>query len=194
VTRGTAYDAEPTAPLAAGSVYQQDQPVFPGRENPHHAERGAARGRTPRLAEWGSAPVVPFWRPREDTGHNSSTGTIQVLVKVVAFMPEAVQTQSRSEAPAGPAPGRLTLNSDGQRHPVLNAATVFTFVAGMVAFACGLIVKAHAVGAILGIVVFGVGMITQMNSATREQRIFLMAGVIGAFVGLALGIAHGGFY
>jgi NADH:ubiquinone oxidoreductase subunit 6 (subunit J) len=50
------------------------------------------------------------------------------------------------------------------------------------------------VGAILGIVAFVVGMVTQMNSATREERVLTVAGIIAAFVGLALGIAHGGFY
>ena len=38
---------------------------------------------------------------------------------------------------------RLTLNSDGQRHPVENALTIFAFVAGIVAFATGLIVRQH---------------------------------------------------
>jgi hypothetical protein len=46
---------------------------------------------------------------------------------------------------------------------------------------------------ILGIVVFGVGMVTQMFSATREQRVFIVAGIIAAGVGGGLGLAHGGF-
>lgn len=122
------------------------------------------------------------------TGTGSTDGIDQALVKVVAHMADGVKTQSHSQDL------QLTLNSDGRRHPVLNAMTLFTFVGGIVAFACGLIVKAHAVGVILGIVAFGIGMITQMNSATREQRVLTMAGIIAAFVGLALGIAHGGFY
>jgi hypothetical protein len=32
-----------------------------------------------------------------------------------------------------------------------------------------------------------------MISATRPQRILLMAGVVAGFVGVCLGIAHGGF-
>jgi hypothetical protein len=103
-------------------------------------------------------------------------------------MADGVKTQSHRQDL------QLTLNSDGRKHPVLNVMTLFTFAGGIVAFACGLIVKAHAVGAILGIVAFSVGMITQMNSATREQRVLTMAGIIAAFVGLSLGIAHGGFY
>jgi len=88
----------------------------------------------------------------------------------------------------------LTLNSDGQRHPVLNAMTVFAFVGGVVAFASGLIVRAHAVATILGILAFAIGLLTQLNSATREERVLAMAGIIAAFVGMGLGIAHGGFY
>jgi len=37
-----------------------------------------------------------------------------------------------------------------------------------------------------------VGLYAQMMSATREQRILIVTGMIGAFVGLALGLAHGG--
>jgi hypothetical protein len=99
-------------------------------------------------------------------------------------MPEAIQTGSRA---------RLTLNSDGHRHPVENALTLFTFAAGLVAFAIGFIVSAHAVGTALGIVVFVVGLYAQLVSNTREQRILIVAGIIAAFVGMGLSIAHGGF-
>jgi hypothetical protein len=102
-------------------------------------------------------------------------------------MPEAVKTQSRSQ------PSWLTLNSDGRRHPALNLATAFTLVVGVVAFVCGLIVSARAVATVLGIVGLGVGMVVQMYSATREQRILIVTGIIGAVVGLGLGIGHGGF-
>jgi hypothetical protein len=98
-------------------------------------------------------------------------------------MPEAIRTQSRT---------RLTLNSDGQRHPVENALTAFTFVAGIVAFAIGFIVGAHLVGTVLGLVAFLVGLYSQMVSNTREQRVLIMAGIVASFVGLGLSIAHGG--
>jgi hypothetical protein len=88
---------------------------------------------------------------------------------------------------------RLTLNSDGRRHPLLNAATVFVFLAGIVAFALGLIVRYHFLASLIGMVAFGVGLFCQLMSATREERIFIMAGVVPAFVGMGLGIAHGGF-
>jgi uncharacterized membrane protein len=102
-------------------------------------------------------------------------------------MPEAISTQTHSRTP------RLTLNSDGRRHPVLNAATAFTFLAGTVAFALGLIIRQHLAATIIGIAAFGIGMLAQLVSATREERIFIVAGLVAAFVGMGLGIAHGGF-
>lgn len=97
-------------------------------------------------------------------------------------MPEAAQFRAR-----------LTLNSDGERHPMENALTIFTFVGGLVAFGIGFIVQLHLVGTVLGLVVFVVGLYAQLVSNTREQRILIMAGIIGAFVGLGLSVAHGGF-
>jgi hypothetical protein len=90
-------------------------------------------------------------------------------------------------------PARLTLNSDGRRHPVLNTLTVFTFAVGIVAFALGLIKHDHLPATIIGIIAFCTGLVTQMFSATREQRIFIVAGCVAAFVGLGLGVGRGGF-
>jgi hypothetical protein len=90
-------------------------------------------------------------------------------------------------------PTRFTLNSDGRRHPLLNAMTVFTFVTGIVAFALALIKHDHVPATILGITALLVGLLTQMLSATREQRIFTVAGIVAGFVGMGLGIGHGGF-
>jgi hypothetical protein len=100
-------------------------------------------------------------------------------------MPEAITTQARSM--------RLTLNSDGQRHPLLNALAGFTLAIGVAAFILGLFHSQHLIPSILGIVAFGAGLIGQMMSATREQRIVLVAGIVAGFVGMGLGIAHGGF-
>jgi uncharacterized membrane protein len=102
-------------------------------------------------------------------------------------MPEASSTQTQARAP------RLTLNTDGQRHPVLNALTAFTFLAGCAAFASALVVRLHLAATILGLTAFGIGLLAQMMSATREERIFIVAGIIAGGVGMGLGIAHGGF-
>ena len=88
---------------------------------------------------------------------------------------------------------RPTLNSDGKRHTAQNLLTLFVFVGGIVVFACGLIVKAHSAASFLGVAVFVLGLFGQLMSSNREQRVLLVAGIIAAFVGLAMGIAHGGF-
>ena len=95
---------------------------------------------------------------------------------------------------------RLKLNSDGRPHPLLNVASVFTLVVGLVSFALGMFLRyvtsTHALAiaaAATGLVSLLVGLYTQMMSATREERILIVTGMIAGFVGLALGLAHGGF-
>jgi hypothetical protein len=89
---------------------------------------------------------------------------------------------------------RITLlNTDGERHPKENSLAVMSFVLGIVAFGLGLVVAAHLPAAVIGIVGFPVALYSQMVSATTGQRWLNVIGMIGAFVGLALAIAHGGF-
>jgi hypothetical protein len=97
------------------------------------------------------------------------------------------QVGSRSRA------RHFTLNSDGKRHPLVNAATAYTFIVGLTAFVTGLTVSLHLVATVLGGTGFFVGMLAQMVSATREQRMFIVVGIVGSFVGMGLGLAHGGF-
>jgi hypothetical protein len=103
----------------------------------------------------------------------------------MADMPETASTRSHVSS--------LTLNSDGQRHPRENALAVFTLVTGLVAFAVGWVVSLHVVASVVGCVSLLVGLYAQMISATREERIVIVTGLIAAFVGTALGLAHGGF-
>jgi hypothetical protein len=96
---------------------------------------------------------------------------------------------------------RLNLNSDGRPHPLLNAASFFTLIIGLVSFALGLLLRTGPSGqhawavaaAATGLAAMLVGLVSQMLSATREERVIIVAGVIAGFVGLALGLAHGGF-
>jgi hypothetical protein len=108
-------------------------------------------------------------------------------------MPEAISSAVPDRTAEPGRPARLTLNSDGRKHPALNAAVAFTFVFGVLAFPIGLIVRDHFLATIVGIVSFGAGLLAQLLSATREQRVLLMCGVVAGFVGMGLGIAHGGF-
>ena len=101
-------------------------------------------------------------------------------------MPDAASTR--------PHVSFLTLNDDGQRHPLENALAVFTLVAGLITFAVGWVVSLHALASILGIVSLLAGLYAQLISATRTERIIIVTGLVAAFVGTALGFAHGGFW
>ncbi len=101
-------------------------------------------------------------------------------------------------------PGRfphLTLNSDGRPHPLINTAAIFVFISGLASFALGLFIRADpgsglalaVLTAATGLAALLIGLFTQMMSATREERVVIVAGIIAGFVGLALGLAHGGF-
>jgi len=102
-------------------------------------------------------------------------------------MPEATGTTTQARA------ARFSLNSDGQRHPLLNVVAAVTCCAGIAAFALGLIVADHLYATIIGMAAFGAGLGAQMVSATREERMFIVTGIVAGFVGMGLGIAHGGF-
>ena len=93
------------------------------------------------------------------------------------------------------------LNSDGQSHPVENFMAVLTLILGLISFILGMIIRnAHTGAAVIvtatatGLVACLVGLYVQMISATREQRIVIVAGIIAGFVGLALGLSKGGFF
>ena len=100
-------------------------------------------------------------------------------------MPDAASTRSRVPF--------LTLNNDGQRHPLENALAVFTLVTGLIAFAVGWVVSLHLLATVVGLMSLVVGLYAQLISATREERIIIVTGLVAAFVGTALGLAHGGF-
>jgi hypothetical protein len=97
---------------------------------------------------------------------------------------------------------RITLNSDGQSHPLINVLAFFTLIIGLVSFVLGLVIRNVSgadtttmaiVTAATGLVSMLVGLYAQMISATREERVIIVTGIIAGFVGLALGLAHGGF-
>ena len=73
-------------------------------------------------------------------------------------MPEAASTRSRSS---------LTLNSDGERHPLENILAVFTLVAGLIVFAIGWVVELRALASALGIVTMLVGLYAQLVSGNK---------------------------
>ena len=109
-----------------------------------------------------------------------------------------------SPGPAAAARGHprlphLTLNDDGQRHPVENSLSVFTLAGGLVACVLGFLAYQDVSGAWthvgatwLGLIVLVVGLPAQLYSATRSERMLIVTGLVAAFVGVSLGLAHGG--
>jgi hypothetical protein len=106
-------------------------------------------------------------------------------LEVTALSEAEVQSRSR--------PRHFFLNSDGQRHPAVNAAAGYSVLAGIIAMVLGLMNVAHQVGSVLGVSAFLIGLLAQMMSATRNQRMVIVCGIVAGFVGMGLGIAHGGF-
>jgi hypothetical protein len=96
----------------------------------------------------------------------------------------------------------LTLNSDGQSHKLLNAVSVLILLLGVASFALGIIIRNDsaaggvgwaAVTTSSGLIAMVGGLGAQMVSATTEERILIVTGIIGGFVGFAMGLSHGGF-
>ncbi len=95
----------------------------------------------------------------------------------------------------------ISLNSDGRPHRAINALTIFTLAVGLASFVTGIVIRNTPgtglgwaiTAAASGLAAMLVGLYTQMISATREQRVLIVTGIIAGFVGLALGLAHGGF-
>jgi hypothetical protein len=91
--------------------------------------------------------------------------------------------------------------TDGRPHPLLNLASLCVLVAGLVSFVLGMLLRYDSgtgksvaiAAAAIGLGTLLVGLFSQMMSATRVERILLVTGMIAGFVGLALGLAHGGF-
>jgi hypothetical protein len=75
---------------------------------------------------------------------------------------------------------------------VENGLVAFTIVTGLIAFAIGWVVVLHSIATVLAVACMLVGMYAQLVSSNREQRIVIVTGLVAAFVGGALAIAHGG--
>jgi len=84
-------------------------------------------------------------------------------------------------------------DTDEKRETARNVLAVLTLVLGIVAFVTGFIVKAHVVASWVGAIGFCGGLYAQFISSTTRQRSLIIVGVVGSFVGVALGVAHGGF-
>jgi hypothetical protein len=99
-------------------------------------------------------------------------------------------SQAETESQTSP---RFPLNADGQPNTAIIAAAAYSVIAGVTSTVLGLLSVAHLVGSVLGVSAFLIGLVAQMFSATTVQRCIIVCGITAAFVGMGLGIAHGGF-
>jgi len=113
--------------------------------------------------------------------------------------PAATAPPATAGRRARPRRPHLTLNDDGQPHPLMNSLSLFTLVAGLVACVLGFLANQHGAGSWahvgatwLGLITLIVGLPAQLLSATRSERMLIVTGLVAAFVGVSLGLAHGG--
>ncbi len=113
--------------------------------------------------------------------------------------PGAAGPGAAAGARARPRLPHLTLNDDGQHHPIENSLSLFTLVAGLVACVLGFLADqkvagnwTHVGATWLGLIALIVGLPAQLLSATRSERMLIVTGLVAAFVGVCLGLAHGG--
>ncbi|MET8142704.1 hypothetical protein ABZU32_20555 [Sphaerisporangium sp. NPDC005288] len=99
----------------------------------------------------------------------------------------------RSATGSGREHFHLSLNTDGRKHTLENALTLVALACGGVAFISGLVVSAHIVASWAGVVGFVVGMYSQYVSATTAERSVNIVAIVMSFVGVAMGVYHGGF-
>ncbi|GLY87867.1 hypothetical protein [Actinoallomurus iriomotensis] len=68
-----------------------------------------------------------------------------------------------------------------------------TIVGGVIAFVCGAVHPTHFIAVCVGIVTVVFGFYSQLVSATTAERWVNVIGLGLAFLGLGLGLRHGGF-
>jgi hypothetical protein len=102
---------------------------------------------------------------------------------------EAAAEQPGVAATTGP---ELTDSATRRSTMVENGLVAFTIVTGLLAFATGWVVALHSIATILAVAGMVIGLYAQLVSSNRDQRIIIVTGLVAAFVGGALAIAHGG--
>lgn len=78
-------------------------------------------------------------------------------------------------------------------HPRENSLAVITLAGGLIALTSGVVHAMHFVAVCVGVVTVFFGLYSQLVSATTNERWVNVIGIGSAFVGLGLGLSHGGF-
>lgn len=87
---------------------------------------------------------------------------------------------------------RLTFNTDGRPHPLVNSLAVVTLVLGAIAVVSSAFASLHLLSSWTGLVGIATGGWGQFISATTTERFALVIGLGMAAVGFYIGVAHGG--
>lgn len=88
----------------------------------------------------------------------------------------------------------ITLNTDGERHPIENSLTIATAMLAAVALSCAWVSSLHAVASWAGALGVVIGLRAQLVSATRGERGVNVIALGAAAVGMGLGLHNGGLY
>jgi hypothetical protein len=88
----------------------------------------------------------------------------------------------------------LTLNTDGENHPLENALTLAVALLGAVAAISAFFPEAHVLSSWAGLLGVAAGIYGQYRSATTAERFVILVGWGAAAVGLAIGLANGGLW
>lgn len=115
-------------------------------------------------------------------------------------MPDIARTPPLPQMPRDKSHSDV-VGAGAKAHPLEYGVGVFVLAVGVASFIVGMLVFTEPsvapavplVALVTAIVSIGVGLFAQMMSNTRLQRILLVTGMTLAFVGGALGLAHGPF-
>jgi hypothetical protein len=80
-----------------------------------------------------------------------------------------------------------------REHHRENSLALITLIGGLLAFVCGIVHAGHFVAVCVGIATVLFGLYSQLVSATTRERWVNVIGIGLAFVGVGLGLSHGGF-
>ncbi|HZE30295.1 MAG TPA: hypothetical protein VE198_02520 [Actinoallomurus sp.] len=78
-------------------------------------------------------------------------------------------------------------------HPRETSLAVITLAGGLIAGVSGVVHVGHFVAVCVGIATILFGLYSQLVSATTSERWINVIGIGLAFVGVGLGLSHGGF-
>jgi hypothetical protein len=92
--------------------------------------------------------------------------------------------------------GHATTGSraEPESHRLQDVLAVLAFTLGIAALVLGGgVPSAHFVGLVVGIIGLPLALVSQMISATTNERWLNVIGMVGSFVGAGFAISHGGF-